>query len=295
MLLLKSPSQHGSLSVAASKWTKPYITYQVRISTEKAKPMKMNQVIETMLEHKSIRKYAEQEVSDETIETIIRAAQQAPFAYQAYSILLSRNRKRNPWHAPLLFTICVDYHKFSLIMAKRKWKIATNDLGLLMFGMQDACYMAQNIVVAGRSLGLGSCFLGGAIYRADRIAKEYGLPPKVFPFVQLAMGYPAEDPPPRPRYPKAFTLFEDKYAELDDRAVKKAMKQMDEGYLAQNYYRKAKHIIPLEGGRKERFTFDDYSWTEHICRKIGQWDTDPQDLLKQLQKRGFNITQKRPQ
>ena len=133
------------------------------------------------------------------------------------------------------------------------------------------------------------------MYRADKIAKEYSLPLKVFPFVQLAMGYPDEDPRPRPRYPKGFTVFENKYSELDDKTVKEALKQMDEGYLAQDYYRNANYMIPLEGGRKERFTFDNYGWTEHISRKIGQWDTDPQDLLKQLQKRGFTITPKRPQ
>jgi len=76
--------------------------------------------------------------------------------------------------------------------------------------------MAENMVMAGESLGLGSCFLGAAPYRADKIAKKYQLPPRVFPMVQLAMGYPAENPPPRPRYPLEFTLFEDVYPELTD-------------------------------------------------------------------------------
>ena len=66
------------------------------------------------------------------------------------------------------------------------------------FGIEDASLMAENMVIAGRSMGLGSCFLGFAMYDADRIAKQYSLPQRVFPLVQLAMGYPAEDPPPRP-------------------------------------------------------------------------------------------------
>ncbi len=256
--------------------------------------MKNNLVIDTMLEHKSIRKYSDKAPSDEVIKTIVRAGQQAPFAFQSCSILLSRKKEKNPWHAPLLFTLCVDCHKFEQIMAKRKWKLAMNDLALLMFGIQDAAYVAQNMVVAGRSLGLGSCFLGNAMHRADKIAVEYKLPSKVFPFVQLTMGYPAEDPPPRPRYPLEFTLFEDKYPDLDSETISKAMKQMDEGYLAQDYYRKANFKIPLENKRKETFTFKNYSWTEHICRKLGQWDLDAKTLLKQLKKRGFNITGKKP-
>ncbi len=245
-----------------------------------------------MLQHKSIRKYTDKTPSDEVIETIVRAGQQAPFASQSYSVLLSRKRELNPFKAPLLFTICVDFHKFELIMAKRNWKLVTNDLTLLLFGIQDAAYMAENMVMAARSLGLGSCFLGSAPYRADKIAEEYNLPKRVFPLVQLAMGYPAEEPPPRPRYPMEFTLFEDKYPELDEEKVSKAMRTMDEGYLAQDYYRKMNAKIPLEGDRKETFTYDSYSWTEHICRKWGQWYPEPKELLKQLEKRGVNITGK---
>jgi nitroreductase len=255
--------------------------------------MKENPVIETILDHRSIRKYSDQIPSDEVVKTIVRAGQQAPFASQYYSVLLSRNRKRNPFKAPLLFTICIDSHKFELIMAKRGWKLVTNDLTLLFFGIQDAAYMAENMVVTARSLGLGSCFLGSAMFRAAKIAEEYELPERVFPLVQLTMGYPAEDPPPRPRYPMEFTLFEDKYPELNARTVSKAMKQMDEGYLAQEYYRKARAMIPIEAGRKETFTYDDYSWTEHICRKWGQWYPQPNELLEQLEKRGFNIAEKK--
>jgi FMN reductase (NADPH) len=254
--------------------------------------MKDNPVIRTMLAHKSIRKYSDELPSEEIVETIVRAGQQAPFASQYYSLLLSRKVKHNPWHAPLLFTICVDSHKFELIMAKRNWKLVANDLTLLFFGIEDAALMAENMNVAGRSLGLGSCFLGSAMFRADKIAEEYKLPKRVFPLVQLAMGYPAEDPPPRPRYPKEFTLFEDEYPELDEEEITKAIRTMDEGYLAQGYYRKLNAKIKLEGDRKETFTYDNYSWTEHICRKWGQWYPDPKELLEQLEKRGFRIIPK---
>ena len=131
------------------------------------------------------------------------------------------------------------------------------------------------------------------MFRADKIAEEYQLPERVFPLVQLTVGYPAEDPPSRPRYPIEFTLFEDKYPDLTAKMVANAMKQMDEGYLAQDYYRKAKAKIQLEGERKDNFTYDNYSWTEHICRKWGQWYPDSKELLNQLEKRGFNLTKKK--
>ena len=248
-----------------------------------------NPMIETMLNRKSIRQYRDESPSDEVLKSIVRAGQQAPFAYQLCSLLLSRNRDRNPFGAPLLFTICVDSHRLELVMARRNWRMVNNDLSLLLFGIQDAALMAENMVIAAESLGLGSCFLGDAPYRADEIIEEYRLPKRVFPLVQLTMGYPAEDPPPRPRYPMEFAIFEDEYPEFDEETISQAMAEMDDGYLGQDYYRRANYMVPLEGDREETFTFDDYSWTEHISRKAGQWLASPKELLEQLTRCGFHV------
>jgi nitroreductase len=248
-----------------------------------------NPITETMLSRKSIRKYTDQMPTEEMVETVVRAGQQAPFAYQMCSVLLSRDVKRNPFHAPLLFTICVDAHRHQLVMARRNWKIVENDLSLLLFGMQDAALMAENMVIAAESLGMGSCFIGAAPYIAEKIIQAYKLPPRVFPLVQLAMGFPAEDPPPRPRYPLNFALFEDEYPEFDEETIAAAMRVMDDGYLAQDYYRRADAMIRLEGERQETFTYDDYSWTEHISRKAGQWYASPREILEQMAKCGFDM------
>jgi nitroreductase len=249
-----------------------------------------NPVLQAMLHRKSIRAYTEQMPSDEVIKTVARAGQQAPFAYQLCSLLLSRQRDDHPFGAPLLFTICVDAHRLEQVMARRNWQMVTSDLSLLFFGIQDAALLAENMVIAAESLGMGSCFLGGAPYRAEEIAEQYSLPLRVFPLVQLAMGYPAEDPPTRPRYPLEFSLFEETYPEFTDDMVRRAMEVMDEGYLAQDYYRRAGYQIPLEGDRPETFTFEDYSWTEHISRKAGQWLSSLDDLIAPLEQRGFRVT-----
>lgn len=249
-----------------------------------------NPVIEALLNRKSIRKYTDQVPSDEVVETVVRAGQQAPFAYQMGSLLLSRDRAHNPFKAPLFFIICVDSHRHEAIMARRGWQMVQNDLSLLLFGIQDAALMAENIVIIAESLGLGSCFLGGIPYHAAEIAEQYKLPRRVFPLVGLTMGYPAEDPPPRPRYPLDFTLFEGEYPEFSDEQVERAMAEMDEGYLAQDYYQRAKAMIRLEGDREETFTYDTYSWTEHISRKTGQWEQSPDKLLTQFATCGFFIS-----
>src|SRR4030066_1441321 len=206
-----------------------------------------NNVIESMLNRKSIRKYNDEMPTDEVVRAVVRAGQQAPFASQLCSVLLTR-KKGVPFGAPLLFTICVDLHRMELITSKGGLKKVTNDLSMLFFGIQDASLMAENMVNAAESFGMGSCFLGAAPYIADKIARKFKLPPRVFPLVQLVMGYPAENPPIRPRYPVSFTLFEDEYPNLGDIEIEQAMKQMDQGYLAQNYYRKGKIKIQLEHG-----------------------------------------------
>jgi FMN reductase (NADPH) len=247
-----------------------------------------NPIIQSMLNRRSVRKFTAEKPADEVVEAIVRAGQQAPFASQLYSVLLTR-KKKAPFGAPLWFTICVDFYKLQRFMKIRNWEVVTNDLSLLLFGIQDAAYMAENMVMAAESLGLGSCFLGMAPYNADQIAKTFKLPERVFPLVGLVMGYPAEDFPPRPRYPLWFTLFEDQYPEFTDEQVAEAMKVMDDGYLEQGYYRKQRAKIRLEVDRPETFTYDNYSWTEHISRKWGQWYRSPKELLDQLRKRGLKV------
>lgn len=248
-----------------------------------------NPILQTLLNRKSVRKYTAQKPDDEVIAAVVRSGQQAPFAAQLYSILLDR-KKKHAFSAPLLFTICVDLHKLELIMQRRGWQTVSNNLSLLFFGIQDAAYAAENMVIAAESLGMGSCFLGMAPYRATQIQKTYHLPKRVFPLVELVMGYPAEDFPPRPRYPLEYTLFEDRYPEFSDAQIEEAMRCMDEGYLAQGYYRKQRAKIDIETeGKEETYTYSDYSWTEHISRKWGQWLADPAELLEPLAACGFEI------
>ncbi|MCP4706782.1 MAG: hypothetical protein GY865_19465, partial [candidate division Zixibacteria bacterium] len=228
-----------------------------------------NPVIDAMMARKSIRKYTDQKPSDEVIETIVKAGQQAPFAGQLCSMILTRNEKL-PFKAPLMFTICVDYYRLEKIMEKRNWKTVTNDLSLLVFGMQDASLMGENMVIAAESLGLGSCYLGMAPYVAGKLSKKHKLPKHVWPMVQLVIGYPDENPPPRPRYPLDFSMFEDEYPEITDEKMAEAMKVMDEGYRSQNYYKSMNAKIPIEVEKEETFDYSNYSWTEHMSRKWGQ-------------------------
>ncbi len=71
--------------------------------------MLSNPVIDTLMRRASVRKYTDQVPSDEVIETIMRAGQQAPFAMQMCSVVLEREGSI-AWDAPLNFVICADAH-----------------------------------------------------------------------------------------------------------------------------------------------------------------------------------------
>ena len=247
-----------------------------------------NETINLMLNHKSVRKYSDKMPSNYMINAIMRAGQQAAFACQIYSVLVTR-KGPIPFRAPLLFTICVDVHKFRIIMEKRNWELKQNDISLLLFGMQDANLALQNMILAAESLGLGTCLLGNTPYIASKIKVKYDLPDKVFPFVQLTIGYSEEDEIPRPRYPIEYTLFEDKYPEFDDKQIEAAMGVMDRGYLNQEYYKKANAMIKLPENRDETYNFETYSWTEHISRKCGLWMENSDNIRQQLKFCGFDL------
>ncbi len=251
--------------------------------------MLTNPVIDAIMNRKSVRNYKDDVPSKEVIETIVRAGQQAPFAAQMGSVILTRDKEHIPWGAPISFIFCMDSHRMELIMKKRGWEMITNDLFMFLLGIQDVTLMGENMVIAAESLGLGSCYIGMVPYEAEALAKRHKLPKRVFPLVQLVMGYPDEDKPIRPRYPLGFTLFEDEYPEFTDEEIDEAMQTMDEGYLAQDYYRDGNIMIDLKGNKEETFTFDTYSWTEHISRKWGQWFKELDPIRKQFEKRGFEI------
>ena len=246
-----------------------------------------NPVIDALMNRASVRSYTTEMPSQELIETIVRAGQQAPFAMQLCSTILTRTGKIS-WDAPLNFIICADAHRMERITERRGKQLVMNDLLLLLFALQDAAYMVQNMVIAAESLGLGSCYIGSAPMQAEKLVAEYKLPPKVFPLVMLVMGFPAEETPTRPRYPLPFSLFEEQYPAFTDEQVTEAMGVMDAGYLDQDYYRKGGYKIPLEKGRADPYTFDDYSWTEHMSRKM-QWFPSAKLLLRAMKACGFDL------
>jgi hypothetical protein len=94
--------------------------------------MPANPVIDALLNRKPIRRYTSDQPTDDVVHAIVRAGQQAPFAYQLCSLPLSRRQSANPFHAPLLFKVCIDSYRLKLVMAQGNRRRVTNGLTLLL-------------------------------------------------------------------------------------------------------------------------------------------------------------------
>lgn len=239
----------------------------------------------------SVRSYLDKPLPDELITKIVAAGQRAPFSAQTTSIILTRQRQNIPWNAPVFLIFCLDHHRQERIMARKGWEMKSHPLWRLILGIEDAVLCASYVDLAAQAEGLGTCFIGGLPEDAEALRALHRMPPKVFPLFGLCVGYPTETPSPRPRYPVKAVLHDEVYS-LTDEELEQAMKMMDQGYLAQDYYRKLNAMVPPPDGSPENLTFETYSWCEHIARKWAKYHLDPERILTALQEAGFDLFQR---
>ena len=162
----------------------------------------MNPSLDFIFTRRSIRKYETREIPDSMITDLLQAAMAAPSAVarDPWHFLVVRERKtldsmvevlpngKMLGQAPLAIVACGDINRAHI-----------NELSYLL---QDMSAAVENILLAATALGLGSCWLG--IHpRPDRIKgirRLFSLPENIIPMCGIALGWPAEMPPPRTRF-----------------------------------------------------------------------------------------------
>ncbi|MEG2070572.1 MAG: nitroreductase family protein [Bacteroidales bacterium] len=169
----------------------------------------MNSTIETMLNHRSIRKFCDRKIEKENLELILKAACNGSTMgnLQLYSIIITQDKemmqKMAPFHhhqpiatnAPLILTFCADFNRFNQYCHYRNTETeAYNNLQSYHWAVTDALIAAQNACVAAESLGLGLCWLGTITFNPDQFIEALHLPENVIPVACIAMGYADEQP-----------------------------------------------------------------------------------------------------
>ncbi|MCO7175768.1 oxygen-insensitive NADPH nitroreductase [Sporolactobacillus kofuensis] len=185
----------------------------------------MNETIKQLLNHRSIRSFTDQQIPQEQVNLLIRAAQHASTSnfFQQYSIidvtdpakkqaLAKIGNQHYIAEAARLFVLVVDLHRNAKIAEAKGQQ--TDILGSTDFffrAFSDTVIAAQNIVVAAESFGLGAVYLGSILNDPQAVIDLLKLPKYTFPAFGMAIGYPNQSPQLKPRLPQENVYFENEY------------------------------------------------------------------------------------
>ncbi|MBY0149087.1 NADPH-dependent oxidoreductase [Neobacillus niacini] len=201
----------------------------------KSKEKITNVVVETMLSHRSFRKYLDQPISKDDLDTIIQSAQAAPSWVNGQHVTIisikdPEKRKKMAElagnqkyiiEAPVFLVFCADFHRIQVAceMEGIEFKAAVNP-DLLLVGAVDVGISLSSAITAAESLGLGTVPIGGIRRSPLEFIELLKLPEYVIPVSGLCIGYPSETPDITPRLPKAAILHEDQYKENIQEEIK---------------------------------------------------------------------------
>lgn len=199
----------------------------------------MNPIIDVINKRSSLRRFSETPVSEENKNIIIKSAMRAPTAgnLMLYSMILVENKEtleklshtcdEQPFIKSASFALIflVDYQKmydyfadnnFHSYCLEQDQEPVYPGLSDLLLGSQDAMAAAQNSVIAAKSLGVGSCYIGDIIEQYETHRELFNLQDLTFPLSMLVFGnYPDEyTHKVRSRFDEKYVLFHEKYHSL---------------------------------------------------------------------------------
>ncbi len=197
--------------------------------------------IETMLAHKSIRRFTADPVPEGDIRRAIEAGQMASTSsnVQAYSAIRVTDEAIRAELADLsgpqqkvvdcgaFFVICGDVRRHRLL-TERAGEVYDAKLEAFLVAVIDATLFAQNACVAFEAMGYGICYIGGLRNNLPKVGELLRLPAGVYPLFGLCVGVPDEAPMTRPRVGADAVLFENAYP--DDESVMRHIAEYDEVY-----------------------------------------------------------------
>jgi nitroreductase len=210
-------------------------------------------MLETILNHRTIRNYKDNEIEESLLNEILTAGMRASTTgnMQVYSVVVTRNEdnkeKLAPFHfnqpmvksAPVVLTFCADYNRFNKWCELNKANPGYDNFLSFVTGAIDALLVAQNVCLAAESKGLGICYLGTTIYTADKIIEALKLPKGVVPVTTVTIGYPADMPNQVDRLPLEGVIHQEEYSDYTDEEIKKIYEYKEQipeniGFIKEN-------------------------------------------------------------
>ncbi|MGO4545121.1 NADPH-dependent oxidoreductase [Paenibacillus sp. 2TAB23] len=186
----------------------------------------MNKVYDTVTNHRSIRSYTNEPVSEEHLTMIIEAVQAAPSSINGQQVTVisvqdPETKARiaelsggNPWiaQAPVFLLFCADFYRAKIAAELNGEELVVTDgVESIIVGSTDAGIAMGNAIAVAESLGLGIVPIGGARRQPIELIKLLGLPDYVFPVSGLVVGHPAGASEKKHRLPQAAVWHKEKY------------------------------------------------------------------------------------
>ncbi len=159
-------------------------------------------VKENIMSRKSVRKFLDEPVPNDVLESVLKAGMAAPSAMnrQPWAIEVVNDKEilnglsaMLPYGrletAPVAIIVCGDMSKTLEGNARDFWVV-------------DCSMMAENILLAAHSHGLGAVFTGAwpTKERGDKVKEYLGMPENYEVLGVIPMGYPAENPEPKDKW-----------------------------------------------------------------------------------------------
>ncbi|WP_017814044.1 oxygen-insensitive NADPH nitroreductase [Paenibacillus shenyangensis] len=187
----------------------------------------MNDTINLLMSHRSIRSYKPDPVTDEQLETIVAAGQVASSSsnVQAYSVIAIRDPKRKARLAelagnqryivecPVFLVWCADLYRLEKAVQQHapQEESYTDAVENFIVATADVTLAAQNAAIAAESMGMGIVYIGGVRNEIEEVSQLLGLPDRVYPVYGMCVGYPNQEPGLRPRLPLKAVLHHESY------------------------------------------------------------------------------------
>jgi nitroreductase len=150
-------------------------------------------VIQTITNRRSIRKYKHEPIPEDQLGLILEAARLAPSA-----------SNKQPWH----FIVVQDKNRKTQLATAAYDQTFLKDAGAIIVATadpqisakwheKDAMIAIEHMVLAATSLGYGTCWIGA--FDPDKVKTLLKIPSETSIVALLPIGTPDEKPKPRPR------------------------------------------------------------------------------------------------
>ncbi len=244
--------------------------------------------MKTILTRKTIRKYADRDVSEELLNRLFTEAArpQTMGNLHLYSVVVPRSgemkAKLSPVHfnqpmvkeAPVVLTVCADFNRTSFWAKCRQAEPGYDNLLSFINAATDALLYTQTLCNLMDEEGLGYCYLGTTVYQPLQIIDILRLPKLVMPVATLTVGWPDEDPPLSDRLPLESFVHQEYYHDY-------LGKDIDTYYKYKEELEENRHFVEINHKETLAQVITDIRYTRKDNEAMSQ------ELFKALIKQGF--------